>query len=272
MQQEVKELQSLPLSDLISAPLNAIVKAQADSAVSTAEFIERVGFIKKDKKKSAVLGNETRADPASDVRVAAVQVKRLLPNMLTAATDAVGDPTHPHGMHAKTSANEPKGLTEDAEPNDDQHPEGIPIFQPAQPAKYGDPREIKERVEIPFLSMLNIPSVVIDQMTWDFNVRLVSTSQLDTTFAFSNETTIENKSIAGLNLGLFNVGGSLNVTSTTKTDFERRYGETHEAEYNMKISIKATQAALPKGIERLLSIAEKIATNNDSVRQLMANS
>lgn len=52
MKQETQELQNLPLSFLISAPLNAAIEAQRASALSTAAFIEQVGYLPKNKKLS----------------------------------------------------------------------------------------------------------------------------------------------------------------------------------------------------------------------------
>lgn len=44
MASRVKDLRSLPLHDLIGAPLVAVVQAQAQAAKATVDFIERVGF------------------------------------------------------------------------------------------------------------------------------------------------------------------------------------------------------------------------------------
>ncbi len=45
MARQISEAKSLPLHQIIGAPLIAIVQGQAQAAQSTAEFIERVGFI-----------------------------------------------------------------------------------------------------------------------------------------------------------------------------------------------------------------------------------
>lgn len=44
MARQLSELQSIPLHQIVGAPLLAIVEGQAQSAQATAEFIERVGF------------------------------------------------------------------------------------------------------------------------------------------------------------------------------------------------------------------------------------
>jgi hypothetical protein len=48
MSNGVKELRSLPLFEIIGAPLIAIVQAQAQAARATVEFIEQVGFVKEE--------------------------------------------------------------------------------------------------------------------------------------------------------------------------------------------------------------------------------
>jgi Protein of unknown function (DUF2589) len=42
----VKDLKSLPLSDIIGAPVSAVVQAEAQAAQTAIEFIEKVGFQK----------------------------------------------------------------------------------------------------------------------------------------------------------------------------------------------------------------------------------
>jgi hypothetical protein len=44
MSNGIYDLRSLPLADIIGAPLNAMVQAEAQAARTTLEFIERVGF------------------------------------------------------------------------------------------------------------------------------------------------------------------------------------------------------------------------------------
>ena len=48
MSNGVKELRSLPLFEIIGAPLIAIVQAQAQAARATVEFIEKVGFVEEE--------------------------------------------------------------------------------------------------------------------------------------------------------------------------------------------------------------------------------
>jgi hypothetical protein len=49
---EVKDIRSLPLGEIIGAPLAAVVQAQTQAARATVEFIEKVGFIADEKRAS----------------------------------------------------------------------------------------------------------------------------------------------------------------------------------------------------------------------------
>ena len=66
------------------------------------------------------------------------------------------------------------------------------------------------------------------------------------------------------------IGASAKVEASTSTKFELRYGSGHEHEYNLNISIKANAAPQPRGIERLLGIAERIAAANEAATQAVA--
>lgn len=219
MRQELQELQNLPLSFLISAPLNAAIEAQRASALSTAAFIEEVGFIPQDESFNLF----SSAENSYDVRQAIVSYQQ----------DEV----------RQTQAADPAAT-------------------PPVAAEFSVVKGVKRTLQLPFISLLNIPSFDISELTIDFNARLKGITQLQ--FDTASETTSSvDASVRGLgdlsSLGIpLNVGGSMKVASTMRSNFGLRYGEGHEAEYNLHITVKAVQAAPPKGIERLLALAEKI--------------
>ncbi|MDB9527724.1 DUF2589 domain-containing protein [Oscillatoria sp. CS-180] len=211
---EVRELRSLPLEDLISAPLNAVIKAQTEAAMSTADFIKRVGFVDP---KNKSLFDRLEQDDSSDVRIAAIRVRK-------------------------------KGLNDQ-----------------------GEVVDIEELVEIPYISLFNIPAFEIDSLDWSFDVKLKRIEAFETDLNTVIETEQSGTGnaggslpIAGLPIG---VGGAMSVEVSSKTDFTLRYGQTRESEYNLRISIKANAAAQPRGIERLLDIAERIATETEAINR-----
>lgn len=61
-----KELASLDFANLIGGPLNAIVEAQAKSAISTANFVKEVGFDKEGKVVNADFTYNRKNDDGSD--------------------------------------------------------------------------------------------------------------------------------------------------------------------------------------------------------------
>ena len=212
---DIRELRNLPLSDLITAPLNAVIEAQANSAMSTAQFIEQVGFTNTGE--SSLFDNKDDTEER-DVRMAELKVKK---KFLKTADD--GTVTVEEG---------------------------------------------EEFVSIPFITLFNIPSIEIDSMEWDFNVKLKSVQSLETSFSkeFAYGYRSKTEANAGIQAKIFSAGinTSITVEATLKTDFELRHKSSREQEYNLHINIKAAQAQPPKGIERLLAIAERIAAESEA--------
>lgn len=213
-QADIRELRNLPLSDLITAPLNAVITAQANAALSTAQFIEQIGFTSDT---DVSLFDDKDANDKHDVRMAELKVKKRL-------------------------------LQDDGSGN-------MVV------------NEVEEYVSIPFVTLFNIPALEIGSLDWDFNVKLKSVQSLETTFSKTFQAGY--RRTIGANVGgafkMINVGGntSMTVETSLKTDFEMKYKSTRDQEYNLHINIKASAAELPKGIERLLSIAERIATESE---------
>jgi hypothetical protein len=127
---------------------------------------------------------------------------------------------------------------------------------------------VEEVVSIPFITLFNIPLIEIQSLDWDFNVKLKSMQSLETTYSFEltygYRSKIEAK--AGIAAKIFSAGinNSMTVESTFKSDFELRHKVGREQEYNLHISVKAVQSQTSKDIERLLAIAERIATESEA--------
>ncbi|MBI5179433.1 MAG: DUF2589 domain-containing protein [Nitrospinae bacterium] len=77
MAREISEIKSLPLHQIVGAPLLAIVQGQAQAAQSTAEFIERIGFVYKEEKDPS-LTDKAVADQYhfGDMRMASFHVQK----------------------------------------------------------------------------------------------------------------------------------------------------------------------------------------------------
>lgn len=213
MKTEIQQLEALPLEKLISAPLNAIIAAQTNAALSTVQFIEKVGLENTTRRS---LFDKKDENSKSRIRMASLKVEKL-----TRGAD-------------------------------------------------GEVATTTEAVEFPFISLFNVPSFEISSMDWDFNVRLMSVEEFSVDFTHSQTSTMEGsgKGDAGLQeMGIpIGVGASMKVSTTATSNFELRYGAGRENEYNLHINVKANAAPIPRGIGRLLDIVEKIATENEAVK------
>jgi len=80
MQQDIQELRNLPLEDLITAPLNAVIKAQNNAAMTTVAFIESVGLIAKGSNNGFLDNDDPDAQAEYDVRMAKMKVEKTTAN------------------------------------------------------------------------------------------------------------------------------------------------------------------------------------------------
>lgn len=174
MAEEGAELASLDFANLIGGPLNALIEAQAKSAITTANFIRQVGF-----------------DKNNDV----VNVKF---------------------RYEKT---DDQGFTKDFE------------------------------LSVPFLTMVPIPYITIDEASVEFNAKITSVreSKVDSTFNqdVSHET---------------NVGWWVRAKVNTQTSFQQKKSDTAKVErsYDMHVFVKVRNADMPRGTERILDIMENV--------------
>ncbi len=104
--------------------------------------------------------------------------------------------------------------------------------------------ETTKTLQVPFLTMLSIPALRIDEMTIDFNCKLNSV-------ATSHET--QDVSVgASLNLNVWKV--KLNVTAAYKQSTSK--SEQVERTYSMSVHVKVVNDEMPAGLDRVLNILE----------------
>ena len=129
---------------------------------------------------------------------------------------------------------------------------------PVPPATTSTP--VVSEVELPFISLFNVPSFEIGTMEWEFNAKLKSMSSFSAAAKLSSSTTTTGGARASLGGGFIpiKIGASMKIESTVKTDFESRFKTGREQEYNLRIKINANSAPTPKGIEKLLDIAQSL--------------
>jgi Protein of unknown function (DUF2589) len=96
-------------------------------------------------------------------------------------------------------------------------------------------------IEVPLLSCFEIPSLRIETVETDFNVRLnsVDTSTVDTSLGIDAAVS------GGFGPVKFKVSASYQRKSSNGTEVKR--------EYSMNVKVRAVQSEIPKGLEILLS-------------------
>ncbi|GGW86646.1 DUF2589 domain-containing protein [Alteromonas halophila] len=105
--------------------------------------------------------------------------------------------------------------------------------------------ETKEvKIKVPFLTMLTIPALRIEELTIDFNAKLTSTetASVSSEFAASAELGINYKIVN------FKASASYKRNSTR--------GTTVEKTYNLGVKVTAVNDEIPAGLDRILTMLE----------------
>lgn len=121
-----------------------------------------------------------------------------------------------------------------------------PDFDPDEPIGPSNEQYIKSDVSIkvPFITMLQVPSLRIDTLDIDFNARLTSTqtSNLNTKFAASASL--------GINYKIVNFKASASYQRSSSR------GEKVEKSYSLNVKVHAVQDEMPAGLDRVLTLLE----------------
>ena len=176
MAEEGQELASLDFANLIGGPLNALIEAQAKSAITTANFIRQVGF------------------------------------------DANNDVINVKFRYEKTND---QGFTQDFE------------------------------LAVPFLTMVPIPYITIDEASVEFNAKITSVRESKVDSNFTQDVQSET-----------NVGWWVRAKVNTQTSYQQQKSDTAKVErsYDMRVFVKVRNAEMPRGTERILDIMENVIT------------
>ncbi len=112
----------------------------------------------------------------------------------------------------------------------------------------GEIENVKYRLTVPFLTMLPIPFIRIEETTIDFNAKI--TSVVESTTASSHE----------LNTSLEVKAGWKPVSAKLKVNYsyQRSTSSSNKVErtYSLAVHVRAVQDEIPAGTERLLGILE----------------
>ena len=126
-----------------------------------------------------------------------------------------------------------------------------PDYNPALPAGSGNLKFIDKEVEIkvPFLTMLSIPSIRIEEMTIDFNAKLTSTETTNVSSEFAASAEL------GINYKIVNFKASASYKRTSVT------GSNVEKTYNLGVHVRAVNDEIPAGLDRILTMLEDSITS-----------
>ncbi len=224
----VAELNSLDFSVYIGGPLQAAVQAQHAASMSQVSFIQSVGFEEDPDSTSTPKGQKLRyVDFAYAKSVANPDYNKTYES-LVAEGRLTADPT----------------LTTDAQKASAILAAGIDVIKAFLVNNV--------TIKVPFLTMLTIPALRIEEITIDFNAKLTSTetSSVSSEFAASAELGINYKVVN------FKATASYKRTSTRGTSVEKTY--------NMGVHVSALNDEIPAGLDRILTMLEdSIASVND---------
>jgi hypothetical protein len=172
-----RELASLDFANLIGGPLNAVVEAQAKSAITTANFIREVGFDKEGKVVDVDFTYNRKNDNGSDQEFT---------------------------------------------------------------------------LTLPFLSMLPVPYITVQNAVIEFNAKITSTTETSSESNFSQQVDAS-------------AGGRfwfISAKVTSKTSYQRKSAHTDKEErtFDMHVRVEAQNQDMPAGTERILTLLENSIT------------
>ena len=126
-----------------------------------------------------------------------------------------------------------------------------PDFDSSKPESAANPKMKIQDVEIivPFVALLNIPSIRIESCDIDFNVKLNSTftETTKTDFSFASNA-------SGGTSGLSNLFGKASFSVSISAKRSTTTGIKVEKEYSLGIIVRATNDEMPAGLEKVLGL------------------
>jgi len=280
MASPARELSSINFEAMLGGPLVAVINAQAQSAMTSVNFIKAVGFeTELDSSGQPVQGavgkpiyvtfkypKETAPfQPAVDAAITSIQVTNGGTGYTSAPTVTFSGGGG--GTGASATANVSGGVvTSIVLDNPGTGYTSAPSvalsggggtgatatanFQQATAAVPAQFAEMK--LEVPILTMLPIPFIRIEETTIDFNAKINSIEETKTDSSFKINSSLE---VAGKYPPLFSaVSAKLKVSTAYQKNTSS--GSKVDRTYSMSVHIRAVQDEMPAGTERILGILE----------------
>lgn len=118
-------------------------------------------------------------------------------------------------------------------------------FTKSVPNEAGDDFEETEvNIKVPFLTMLTIPALRIEEMVIDFNAKLTSTQTANVSSEFAASAEL------GINYKIVNFKASASYKRTSNR------GTSVEKTYNLGVKVTALNDEIPAGLDRILTMLE----------------
>ncbi len=105
--------------------------------------------------------------------------------------------------------------------------------------------EVGVEIQVPFLTMLTIPALRIDEVTIDFNAKLTAVQTTNVTSEVAASAEVSGR-FWRVN---FKASASYKRTSSSTSSIERTY--------NLGVHVRAVNDEMPAGLERILNILEE---------------
>jgi hypothetical protein len=269
-----QELSTINFDAMLGGPLRAVIGAQAQAAITTVNFIKSVGFEGPGKDAN---GNPT---PGKPIYVSFRYPKEVAPYQPASTVITINVDTQGAGYTAAPTVALTGGsgrgatavavLTGDKVTAINVTNQGagyaasdtitVALTDPpaggtaakasakitanaAQPALYQE-----MQLDVPFLTIVPIPFIRIDDTTIDFHAKIhsVEYAQTDTNLGINGNLTV--------NQGWPGGSATLNVSASYQS--KTTQGNSVERTYSMDVHIHAMQEELPAGMDRILGILE----------------
>lgn len=137
----------------------------------------------------------------------------------------------------------------DAGSGNDTHKEVVYVDFEYQKNTGGESSETR-KISVPLLTMLNVPSIRIDEITIDFNAKLTSVETRDTSETIGVDSSLS----AGCKLASLKVSASYKKTTNTGSNVEKTY--------SMSVHVRAVNDEIPAGLDRILTLLEGEITSS----------
>lgn len=277
------EISSIDFGAIIGGSLNAVIKAQSQSAQTTVNFIKNVGFQKQYQRDAN--GNMTETDVpinvafSYDKEVSPAQVLSKSRYSVEITSGGKGYPGSTEATYSLTAdgseldiqeihieGGEVKGITlgtipEGLELSDgtelklaftgsDKEVEEAAVLTLKVTAEYENVPAVmqKMQIQVPILTMMPIPFIKIESADIDFNVKInsVTSNTSESKSDASGSTSVKN--------GWF-VKAELNAAFSNQKSSSSN--EEVKKDYSLNIKVHAAQDDMPAGMSRILDMLEE---------------